>query len=136
MSKEKLLKRALAAYAGEHVLQRVLDQGEDALKLGGQVDTLTLYFQDIASSTILSKELGPEKVVRFLHEYLTVMTETIERHNGVIVQFMGDAIMALWGSKGEPDHADKACACAVAAVYQADFLSQRFYSGVQLSMGK
>jgi len=36
MFKEKLLKKALKLYAGEHVLDRVLKYGEEALQLGGE----------------------------------------------------------------------------------------------------
>lgn len=124
MFQEKLLKKALAAYAGEHVLQRVLEKGEDALRLGGQIATLTLYFQDIAGFTSVTEHLDPEKLARLLYEYLTVMTQTVEYHKGVVLQYVGEAIMAFWGGKGELDHADSACSCALAAVRQASILSQ------------
>lgn len=131
MLKEKLLKKALSAYAGEHVLQRVLARGEDALKLGGQVADLTMYFQDITGFTTVAEPLEPENLVRLLHEYLTVMTETVEKNKGVVVQYMGDAVMALFGIDGEPDHADRACSCALVAVHQADALSQRWNFGAK-----
>lgn len=128
MFKEKLLKRAVASYAGEHVLKRILENGEDALKLGAQVINLTIYFQDIVGFTAVSEDLSPEKVVHLLNDYLTIMTDTIEGHNGIVDKYIGDAIIAFWGAYGEPNHPDSACACALAALHQASLVSERFGS--------
>ncbi len=135
MFKEKLLKRALAAYAGQHVLQRVLEYGEDALKLGGQVENLTIYFQDVAHMTTTSESLTPEELVRLLYEYFSVMTKIIEDHKGVVIQYMADAIMALWGINGATDHADRACSCAIEAVYKASLLTPPLKLTVGINSG-
>jgi adenylate cyclase len=124
--KDKLLRRALEAYNGKHVLNRVLKHGEKALTLGGEVKDMTVYFQDIAGFTEISKDLSPEDLVHFINDYLTIMTKTIESHEGIIDRYMGDAIMAFFGANDEKDHADKACDCALAVVEQGRLLSKRW----------
>ncbi len=126
MFQDKLLKRALEAYNGKHVLNMVLTQGEKALKLGGEIKDMTVYFQDIAGFTEISQGLSPEDLVHLIIEYLTVMTNTVESHEGIIDKYMGVAIMAFFGANDEKDHADKACDCALAAIEQANLLSKRW----------
>jgi len=126
--KDKLLKKALAAYNGEHVLERVLKHGEDALHLGGQVKKMTVYFQRIAGFAEIAERLPPEALVHVLTEYLTVMTGIIENHKGIVDRAIGigDTMAAFWGAHDETDHADRACACAVEAVERGRNLSQRW----------
>ena len=47
--------------------------------------------------------------------YFETMNAIVERHNGVIVQYLGDSIYAMWNAPVEnPDHVDDACRCALA----------------------
>jgi adenylate cyclase len=126
--KDKLLKKALAAYNGEHVLERVLKHGEDALHLGGQVKKMTVYFQRIAGFGEIAERLPPEGLVHVLNEYLTVMTGVVERHKGIVDRAIGigDTMLAFWGAHDENGHADRACACAVEAVERGKALSERW----------
>ena len=53
--------------------------------------------------------MEPEKVVQFLREYLTVMTDVIFRNGGTVDKYVGDAIMALYNVPfDQPDHAARA----------------------------
>jgi adenylate cyclase len=126
--KDRLLKKALAAYNGEHVLERVLKHGEDALHLGGQVKKMTVYFQRIAGFTEIAERVPPEALVHVMTEYLTVMAGVIENHKGIVDRAIGigDTMVAFWGADDETDHADKACACAMEAVERGRNLSARW----------
>ncbi|MCB1318569.1 MAG: adenylate/guanylate cyclase domain-containing protein, partial [Leptospiraceae bacterium] len=46
----------------------------------------------------LSEKRQPEEVVDFLNRYFTVMVDCIQSHGGVVDKFIGDAIMAHWGT--------------------------------------
>lgn len=125
--KDKLLKKALAAYNGEHVLERILKHGEDALHLGGQVKKMTVYFQRIAGFSEIAERLPPEGLVHVLNEYLAVMTGVVESHKGIVDRYIGgDTMVAFWGDHDETGHADKACACALEAVERGKALSKRW----------
>jgi len=56
-------------------------------------------------------------VVSLLNEYLGAMTEIVFEYEGTLDKFVGDAIVALWGAPiGQPDHAERACRCALAMI--------------------
>jgi len=79
---------------------------EEALKNPDKIPSLdicskkfiTLFFSDIAGFTTMSEKFPPEEVKRILDEYLTAMTEIIFNNNGIVDKYIGDAIMAIYGS--------------------------------------
>lgn len=75
---------------------------EDLLKndigVGGQNKEVTVFFSDIRGFTSFSEKRTPEEVVEMLNEYFEVMVGIINKYNGVVDKFIGDAIMAVWGA--------------------------------------
>jgi adenylate cyclase len=127
MFKDKLLTKVIEAYNGKHVLNRILKHGAEALELGGQVRDMTIYFQEIIGLTDITECLSPEDLVHFVNEYLTIMTNTIESHEGIVDRYIGiGGIMAFWGANDETDHADKACVCAADIVARRRLLSEHW----------
>ncbi len=85
------------------------------LTLGGEVRTMTVLFTDLRKFTTLSHTLPPETLVTLLNRYRAIMTDVVFAHDGVIVQFAGDAIEAFWNAPmQQPDHASRACHTALA----------------------
>jgi adenylate cyclase len=107
------LRSAFAAYVPKEVVKRIA-QDPKAVKLGGQRMELSVLFSDIRGFTSYSEQLSPEEVVRFLNEYLSVMSTAIFNEKGTIDKFIGDAIMAIFGAP-VPDrtHAVNACSAAL-----------------------
>jgi adenylate cyclase len=70
----------------------------DELTLGGERKSVAILFSDIRSFTAISEKLQPEEVVEFLNHYMTRMVECVNRTHGVVDKFIGDAIMAVWGT--------------------------------------
>jgi len=84
------------------------------LSLGGELREMTVLFMDLRQFTTLSHSLSPEALVGLLNHYRSVMTDVVFAHDGVIVQFAGDAIEAFWNAPMEqPDHARRACQAAL-----------------------
>ena len=54
-------------------------------------------FCDLADSTNLGEQLDPESLRRVISRYYEEMTQTVERHGGTTVKFIGDAVMAVFG---------------------------------------
>ncbi|MTI11318.1 adenylate/guanylate cyclase domain-containing protein [Rhodospirillaceae bacterium RKSG073] len=66
----------------------------------------TVLFCDLEGFTSLSEKLEPQTIVELLNNFFTDMVEVIEFHGGIITQFQGDAILAVFNVPIEdPDHA-------------------------------
>jgi len=84
------------------------------LSLGGEVREMTVLFTDLRQFTTLSHTLPPETLVGLLNRYRAIMSDVVFAHDGVIVQFAGDAIEAFWNAPmAQPDHACRACQAAL-----------------------
>jgi len=69
---------------------------------------------DIRGFSVLSQELDATDCVAILNNYFGVMTPSIQKYNGVINEFLGDAILAIFGAPvATNDHAQQALACAI-----------------------
>ena len=64
----------------------------------GESREMSVYFSDIAGFTTISEGLKPEDLVALLNDYLTIMTDLVLSHGGVVDKYIGDAIMAFWGA--------------------------------------
>jgi len=107
------LKGAFQHYVPAAVVEEIV-QNRERLALGGDKRELTVLFADIRGFTGLAETLAPEELVGLLNRYLTVMTEQVFRHDGLLDKYMGDALMAVYGAPlKHPDHARLACRTAV-----------------------
>jgi class 3 adenylate cyclase len=73
---------------------------------GGASTEVTVLFSDIRSYTRLSERMSPGEVIAFLNAYFSHMVPAVEKHQGLVYQFVGDAIMAVFNAPlATPDHA-------------------------------
>jgi adenylate cyclase len=85
------------------------------LQLGGEKRKITILISDVRGFSSLCERLSPEQVVTILNIYLGAMAEVIERYRGSINEFIGDAILAVFGAPiTAEDNAERAVACALA----------------------
>jgi len=84
------------------------------LALGGETRTCAVLFSDIRGFSSISEQMTPQEVVTFLNEYLTAMTNAIRPWGGYINNFIGDAILVIFGAPVDyPDKEWRAVAAAL-----------------------
>ncbi len=74
---------------------------------------------DLRSFTPLSESMSPEELTDLLNEYFTRMVRVIDKHQGLVDKFIGDAIMSLFGVVGDPQEAATKAVQAAVLMQQA-----------------
>jgi adenylate cyclase len=83
--------------------------------LGGQLVEVTALFADLRGFTTFSEQATPAEIMTMLNRYHAATTPCVLGNGGTIVQFVGDAILALFNAPArQPDHAMRAARCALA----------------------
>src|SRR5260221_4227190 len=109
----KLLRKALALYAGEHVLSRVLREGERFLSPNTvESSVLTMLFF-VPSLDTANTSVTPESMFQWQLAYAEAMTATVRASGGRFDNFVGDDGSAWWSAKEHPNHADRAVTCSL-----------------------
>ena len=104
ISQEKRLKTTMYRYMTQELAEQVLADG--SAKMGGDRKEVSVLFSDIRGYTSLSEVLSAEDVVSMLNEYFETMVESVLTHKGTLDKYIGDAIMAVFGTPlALPDHA-------------------------------
>jgi adenylate cyclase len=96
------------------VIELIEKDPEKYIRPGGEVKELTVLFSDIRGFTTISEGLTPDELVHLLNEYFGQMTDFVFATDGTLDKYIGDAIMAFWGSPyPQEDHASRSCTCAL-----------------------
>jgi len=83
-------------------------------KIGGRRETVTVLMSDLRGFTSISEAMDAEDVVQLLNRFLERMTNIIVGYDGMIDEFIGDAILAVFGvPEKKEDDAARAVACAL-----------------------
>lgn len=78
-------------------------------ELGGELREISVLFADLRNYTSISEQLTPRETVEMLHVYLDLASAAVAKTGGVIVNYMGDALMAVFNAPtNQPDHAYQA----------------------------
>lgn len=111
LREKDLLRQAFGRYVDQDVAKRLLARPE-ATRLGGESRKVAIMMSDIRGFTPLAAKLGPEQTVTLINKYLALLIEVIKDHGGIIVDFLGDAVLVFFDSLDEDyQKAVHRCAC-------------------------
>ncbi|MBI2921851.1 MAG: FHA domain-containing protein [Planctomycetes bacterium] len=114
VQKEEKMRANFQRFLSPNVVEQIVD-GSKKIEMGGKSQEVTVLFSDIRGYTTLSEKLTADQMIRLLNDYFQEMTAEVFRCDGSLDKFIGDALLAVFGSpfKG-PDDAERAIQCALA----------------------
>ncbi len=124
LEEREQIKDTFGRFVSRDVAEAVLNG--DVLLEGDQRE-VSILFQDIRDFTALSERISPERLVRTLNQFFTEMVAAVEAEGGVVKQFTGDGVMALFGAPvAHADAPDRAVRAALNMVRRLERLNTRF----------
>jgi class 3 adenylate cyclase len=137
LRERNLIRETLGQFLPEQVAHELLAAGG---RLEPEEAKATVLISDIEGFATLTDELGARRTIEFLNAYFEVVVGIIERYRGVITQFQGDAVLAVFNVPiADRDHAANALRAAleiVRASQEQSFAGVRALNRVGLSTGR
>lgn len=126
-------------YFPEEVVEVILDRPEGAA-LGGEKRIVTVMLADLRGFTSLSDRLSADTVVDILDRFLEEMTQIITAYQGTVIEFIGDAILAVFGAPIEAECSEKQAIAAAISMQNAMFKvneenSKKGYPEISMGIG-
>ena len=122
----KKIETVLGKYISKDIKNKILKNTAD-VGLGGKRSEITVMFADIRGFTSLSETRKAEEVSQLLNEYFTELEPIINKYNGVINKFIGDALLVVFGDpEQDKNHAKNAVKCAYELRKKVKKIKQRW----------
>jgi adenylate cyclase len=111
--RNRFIRQTFGRYLSDEIVESLLEK-PGGLDFGGETRRVTIMMTDLRGFVPLCETLEPRQVVAILNNYLAAMTTVVLRHGGTIDEFIGDAILAVFGAPiRRDDDARRAIACAI-----------------------
>ena len=110
-------------YLSDEIVAMLLETPEGT-KIGSARRKVTILMCDLRGFSSISEQLSPESVVAILNVFLGEMTSVISQYQGTIDEFIGDAILVIFGAPiFRDDDAYRAVACSIAMQLRMDMVN-------------
>jgi adenylate cyclase len=136
--RRKELRKAFGFYLSPEMADKISESDFD-LTPGGKVVEATIIFTDLEHFTTLSEDLDPMEVSAMLIAYFEQTTRCILENKGMIIKYIGDAVMAAWGAPiDEPAHAIRAAeaACDLRCLSEMEVQGKKLRTRIGVNSGK
>jgi adenylate cyclase len=102
----------------------------------GQDLEITALFCDIRGFSRITRNHGPTFTLDWTNDVLSTLSDCVLEHDGVLVDYIGDEMLAMWGApEHQPDHAERACRAAIDMVNCLPALNERWQGPLGEAMG-
>jgi adenylate cyclase len=95
--REALVRSNFERYFAPNVAAEIIRQNTP-IRPGGERRAITVLFADIRGFSAIAERMSPDAIAHLLTEYFSEMVDVIFEHGGTLDKFIGDAVMALWGT--------------------------------------
>lgn len=119
-------------------LAREFARNPDLTQMKGRAAEVSVLFCDIRGFSAVSERIGPEQTIDWLGDVMGEFSGRVIDHGGVLVDYTGDELLAMWGAPGEqPDHAERSCRAALEMLGALPELNARWESviGAETAIG-
>jgi adenylate cyclase len=111
LNESRRVRDSFGLYMGEEIRDEIIS---GRISMEGEMKRVTLLFSDLRNFTGLVEKNHPHQVVKLLNQYFNEMTLAVKEHKGLILQYVGDEIMAVFGAPVEvDDHPEMAAQTAL-----------------------
>ncbi len=99
----------------------------DPSMLAGRDADVTLLFADVRGFSRFSERLGPQQTVAWMNDVMSTLSECILAEEGVLVDYIGDELLAMWGAPTEQlDHSRRGVRAALAMADTLPLLNEKW----------
>ncbi len=95
LQERDFISNTFGRYVDREIARELLSRPE-ARRPGGEKREVVIMFSDVRGFTPLAESLSPEAVIHLINRHFARMIEVIQAHRGIIVDFLGDAILAFF----------------------------------------
>jgi len=134
MKKEETVRTNLSRYLSPQIVDQIV-KNDVEVNLGGDKKVVTVLFSDIRNFTTITESRKPDELVQQLNEYFTEMAGIIFEHGGSLDKYIGDAIVAVFGSLIDLENsAQNAAQAALKMMQRLPELNERWLEKYGLKM--
>ena len=148
LRERNFIKDTFGKYVAPTVMEKILhesarEDGSGGFRLGGERRKVTILMSDIRDFTQRTERSSAEAIVELLNKYLERMVGVVERYDGTVDKYIGDALMVLFGAPlAKPDDSDRAVQAAFAMRQELAILNKELrasspkpFSPVRIGIG-
>lgn len=124
LREREFIKDTFGRYVAREVRDEVLSGN---IPLDGEVKEVTVLFADLRDFTPLTESNDPKLVVKIMNNYFKEMAEAVQDNEGLVLQFLGDEIYAVFGAPVfRPEHAIQAFKAGISMNHRLAELNKQF----------
>ncbi len=114
LGQQAVIRQTFERFVAPQVVE-ILLRDPDRVKLGGDLQQITVMFTDLEGFTTLSEVTPPHELLRVLNRYHELVSRLVQQHGGIVNKFMGDGVMVLFNTPvPQANHARSAVDAALA----------------------